>query len=344
MAKQTSYPPVYTEEAEQASANLRLALPLINQHKAAVNPVNYAVWYEYVSGDNLALANAIDELIGNKQEITADIAQVLYEKYVLMEMPDRLEHANNDLKLVVDNTLTNINEVESTTNQCLSGFNDSQMALEDCNDVNDLKNLVGTILADTQRMSQTSNELKENLEQSSQEIAQLKEELNAVKESAKIDTLTGLFNRGAFNHELHNQCKNSSTDTALLLFDLDNFKNINDTFGHLLGDKVLQFFAALLQKYTSSTHIAARYGGGEMVMILTNTSEQEAFDLADTIRLNFANSRLKKRGSDESIGQVTVSIGISMKKQADTPEYIIERADIALYRSKENGRNQITIA
>jgi len=340
---QPSFPPIYNEELEQASANLRLVLPLLNQHKSPVNPVNYAVWYEYVSGNNLALANAIDEITRKNKTITSDISQALYEKYVLMDMPDKLEDTNKGLKLVVDNTLTNINEVESTTNQCLSGFSDSQMALEECNDLSDLKSLLGGILADTHKMSETSSVLKENLENSAQEIARLKSELNAVKESARTDALTGLLNRGAFDHDLHKACEKTTTNTALLLFDLDNFKDINDTFGHLLGDKVIQFFAASLEKQLNPKRIAARYGGEEMAMLLEGVSEQDAIDLADIIRINFANSRLKKRGSNETIGQVTVSVGISMKKESDTPSDIINRADIALYRSKENGRNQVSV-
>jgi diguanylate cyclase len=341
VARQSSYPPVYTEETEQASENLRLALPLINKHKTAANPVNYAVWYEYVSGENIELANAIDKILADNKPITTEITQTLFEQFVLMGMPERLEHTNQGLKLVVDNTLTDINEVESTTNQCISGFSDSQMALEDCNDVSDLKSLLGNIIADTHKMSMTSTALKDSLEQSAQEIAKLKEELNAVKKSARMDALTGLLNRGSFNTEIEKVCEQDETDTALLLFDIDHFKNINDTFGHLLGDKVIQYFGKLLQKHTPENSHTARYGGEEMAMILLNVSEQEAFALAEKVRLNFANSRLKKRGSEETIGQITTSVGISMKKPVDTPADIIERADNALYSAKQNGRNRV---
>ena len=122
MAKQPSFPPIYNEKTDQASENLRLALPLISQHKTPATPDNYAIWYEYVSGENLALSNAIDTLLCDNKAITPLVSQHLYSKYVLMDMPKRLETTNHGLKLVVDNTLTNINNVESTTNQCLSGF------------------------------------------------------------------------------------------------------------------------------------------------------------------------------------------------------------------------------
>jgi len=344
VAKHSSFPPAYDDKSEKASANLRQALPLINKHKAAATPVNYAVWYEYVSGENSALSNAIDSLLSKQQPINAEISQALYEKYVLMEMPKRLEATNTGLKLVVDNTLSNITEVESTTNQCLTGFSDSQMALEECEDVDDLKNLLGGILADTYKMSQSSSSLKDNLNDSAQEIARLKKELETVKESARTDALTGLLNRGSFNDELLNACQNNSSETALVLFDIDHFKSINDNFGHLLGDKVIQYFAGLMMKNTPENSLAARYGGEEMAMILIEQSEQEAFELAEKIRINFANSRLKKRGSDDTIGQVTVSAGISMVKPGDSPQDIIERADAALYKAKESGRNKVIVS
>ncbi len=344
MAKIPSYPPVYTDDIEQASANLRLALAHIKQQQVAVNPVNYAVWYEYVSGENQALRDAIDTLLQQQHTLTADQIQHMYEKYVLMNIPERLEQANGELKVVVDNTLDNIHTVESTANACISGFSDSQMALENCEDLNDVKDIVSHILSDTQKISDTSYELKEHLAHSAQEIAQLKAELDAVKEVARTDALTGLLNRGAFNQALFEACQHNRTDTALLLFDIDHFKQINDTFGHVLGDKVIQFFAALLQKHTLEKGIAARYGGEEMALILPDTTAQAALDLAEVIRSRFASSRLKKRGSNESIGQVTISAGIAMKQFTDTPTDWIERADQALYQSKSEGRNRITLA
>ena len=90
MAKQPSFPPVYTDAFQQASEHLRQTLPLINQYQTPVNPVNYAVWYEYVSGNNQALINAIDTRLAKGEDITADLTQYLYEKYVLMGMPERL--------------------------------------------------------------------------------------------------------------------------------------------------------------------------------------------------------------------------------------------------------------
>ena len=111
MSANKSFPPVYTDPAQQASENLRQVIPLVNKHKTPINPVNYAVWYEYVSGDNQKLNNEINTLLNNNQLVSSKVTQSLYEKYVLQGMPERLEKANSGLSLVVDNTLENIHKV-----------------------------------------------------------------------------------------------------------------------------------------------------------------------------------------------------------------------------------------
>ncbi|MFW5451870.1 MAG: diguanylate cyclase [Methylophagaceae bacterium] len=339
----TSFPPVYDEPAQQASENLRQTLPLLQKHQVAANPVNYAVWYEYVSGTNQQLTNDIDDRLSKNQIISTEDTQYLYEKYVLMGMPDRIESSNNDLQKVVNHALGNLNKVEQETSQCLSGLSDTQSALEECDNINEVKVLVGDILASSQVLKNSSDQFKQELKQSSQDIQQLKKELETVKEMARTDGLTGLLNRGAFNMELDALCQQKNSNIALLMFDLDHFKNLNDTYGHVLGDKVLQFFSSLLKKNAGTQHLAARYGGEEMAIIMIDASEQEATALANTVRLALAESRLKRKGNDESIGQVTVSVGVSMLKQDDSPTSVIDRTDKALYQSKESGRNQVTI-
>lgn len=340
MSKTLSFPPVYRHEFQQASENLRQSLLLANRYQTPITPVNYAVWYEYVSGDNQALINNIDTRLKKNEPITQEVTQYLYEKYVLMGMPERLNSTNDGLKLVVDNTLENISRVEATASQCNEGLTQSQVQLESCNDINELKTLLNEIMANTQQMTSSSGELKTELTRSTQEIIKLRQELETVKHMARTDSLTGLLNRGAFDNELQKLCSKGHT-FSLVLFDIDNFKRLNDNFGHLLGDKVLQFFASLLKSHCNDMHIAARFGGEELAMLFVHSSLEETFMMTENIREKFAESRLKRKGSDESIGQVTVSAGISSYHNNDTPISLIERADQALYRSKTDGRNQV---
>jgi diguanylate cyclase len=343
MSSHKSFPPIYTDPAEQASEHLRRVIPLINKYKTPVNPVNYAVWYEYVSGENTELQNEIDTRLSNNQPITEQITQTLYQKYVLLDMPERLEKANNGIKLVVDNTLDNISKAGSTASHCAADLTDTQGLLDNCTDIDTLKTVVSTILSNTRTLTETSYELKAELERSSGEISKLKTELAAVKKISRTDGLTGLLNRSTFDQELQNVCHMHNTNIALVLFDLDHFKQLNDRLGHLVGDRVLQYFSSLLLEHAGSRHIAARFGGEEMVMILFDVSHQQTIEIANTIRAELANSNLKHRKDGALIGQVTVSIGISFFQAGDTPSSFIDRADRALYLAKGNGRNQIKI-
>ena len=149
MSKTLSFPPVYQHAFQQASENLRQSLLLANRYQTPITPVNYAVWYEYVSGDNQDLVNSIDTRLKKNDPITPEVTQYLYEKYVLMGMPERLSNTNNGLKLVVDNTLENISKVEAAASECNEGLTQSQVKLESCNDIDELKTLVSQILTPT---------------------------------------------------------------------------------------------------------------------------------------------------------------------------------------------------
>jgi diguanylate cyclase len=262
---------------------------------------------------------------------------------VLQGMPERLEKANNGLNLVVDNTLKNIDKIECTTSECIADLAGTQNTLNNYSDVDELKATVQDILVNTQTLIKNSHTLKYDLAQSSQEIQQLKRELAAVKQIAQTDALTGLLNRGALDKELIKLCQQEPRNVAILLFDLDHFKQVNDTFGHVIGDKVLQFFSSILKESTSDNHIAARFGGEEMVTILFDVSQNQAIDFANTIRTKLSAKSLKQTKDGRDIGKISVSAGISFFQIGDTPISLIERADQALYKSKENGRNQVQL-
>jgi len=344
MAAQKSFPPIYTEhDAQKASENLRQIIPLINKHKTPVNPVNYAVWYEYVSGDNRQLNTALDERLNSRLPITTELTQALYEKYVLLDMPDRLDSTNAGIAKVVSQTLSQVTKAQNVASECASDLSGTQEELNGYSDINELKNIVSNILSNTQTLTSTSEDLKSELEKSSREIELLKSELETVKEISRTDGLTGLLNRRTFDQELEKICKQQQYNVGLILFDLDHFKNINDTLGHLVGDKVLQYFSQMLNNYAGDKHIAARYGGEEMVMIVFDKSNTEIIDFTNKIRVQLAESKLKHKKDDSLIGPITVSAGISFFQAGDTSNSFLDRADQGLYSSKDAGRNRVTV-
>lgn len=165
-----------------------------------------------------------------------------------MGMPERLEATNNGLRLVVDNTMNQINKVELAADDFSEDLAVQQTKLEQSEDISVIKGVLSEILENTRRLGQSGSDLKQELAETTQEILKLRSELEAVKQEAITDGLTGLLNRRYLNKELAELCHQGKNVFTLALFDLDNFKQLNDRFGHLLGDRVLQFFASLLKK------------------------------------------------------------------------------------------------
>ncbi len=174
----------------------------------------------------------------------------------------------------------------------------------------------------------------------------LKRSNELLLELSNTDHLTGLFNRRFLMESLDKEvqrARRKDGQVALLLLDIDHFKRVNDTHGHLQGDVVLQKVAIHIQKELRSYDVAARYGGEEFVAVLPDTSLKEAYNVADRIRLSVQGMRFAGSLSDE---RVTVSLGIGIFPSPcfDDIDGLLRAADEALYQAKEGGRNRVVIS
>ena len=159
---------------------------------------------------------------------------------------------------------------------------------------------------------------------------------------ANFDSLTGLHNRRAILRRLDEEIKRASRykeELCLLMLDIDHFKNVNDQYGHLSGDEVLQEVATLVQQNIRDTDTTGRYGGEEFITILPETNLSSALNVAERTRKLIATSEMKD--SERNVFNITVSQGLSSYKPGDDGYSLISRADDALYRAKENGRNRV---
>jgi len=162
--------------------------------------------------------------------------------------------------------------------------------------------------------------------------------------SAITDGLTGLFNRRHFNQTLRHEmsrARRHRSQVSLVLFDIDDFKKLNDTKGHPEGDKVLVRTASLIKEGVREIDVAARYGGEEFAVILPETSRTGAFVVADRVRQRVESHFRRTRG----VSNVTVSGGVAtFPDDANTLLHLVKKADLGLYRSKAAGKNRITLA
>jgi len=168
-----------------------------------------------------------------------------------------------------------------------------------------------------------------------------------LEQMSSTDSLTGLYNRRYFNEvyqkEWSSACR-SQVSLATLMLDIDNFKKYNDTYGHLQGDKCLQAVAKAVWKAVKRPRdMVARYGGEEFVIVLTETDASGAFHIAEQAQINVSELKIEHSASSSRI--VTVSIGVAamIPDYKNHPEELLNMADEALYRSKSNGRNSISL-
>ncbi|KPK85595.1 MAG: hypothetical protein AMJ81_03295 [Phycisphaerae bacterium SM23_33] len=196
------------------------------------------------------------------------------------------------------------------------------------------------------RLKQENAQLQEKLKASLEEIqvkkAQLEESLLKLRRMAATDHLTGLANRRAFAEVLarcHNEATRYDFDLSCAMLDLDHYKALNDTLGHLIGDRILQAAAKVIRANLRGSDTAARYGGDEFVLLLPHTSVEMALNVAERIRQELA---LSTPAITRTAG-VTLSIGISSLK-SDHPasaDALVSMADRALYVAKDRGKNCI---
>lgn len=157
------------------------------------------------------------------------------------------------------------------------------------------------------------------------------------------DSLTGLKNRAAFEDNIMKRLKKNEENLILMMIDLDNFKVINDTLGHAEGDRILKSVAKIIQNEVGMKNISSRIGGDEFVVIFSETEMNRVRKMAQRMLDNIATELLILPNGASQEMEVSMSIGIAKAKEGDKIDKLYDRADRALYKSKENGKNQFTI-
>lgn len=188
-----------------------------------------------------------------------------------------------------------------------------------------------------------ARESRENLERALKAGQDLMVERAISDKLLKIDALTGLYNHKTFHEYLDSlleQCESNNLQLQLALIDIDNFKQVNDTYGHWAGDLVLKSVADKVVGMIGLNDFAARYGGEEFAVIFTDKCYQDAYEIVEELRINIAQLEHKHTGNKS----ITVSVGICDYQLGDGKELLFRKADNALYAAKKRGKNTVVNA
>lgn len=333
------------DEHERTMAFAEVALGQIRSLKQTAIPRNYEIWYVYATGYSAPLNKIINETLARNGKLTeADLEQI-YDTYLShIKTTDRIDKVGARVIGEIDDVMTVLSEALGMTGAYDASLSGATEQLSSAKSREQIRTIVAALLRSTGEMRDTNKALEDRLTLSKNEISNLQQSLEAIRAESLTDPLTGLGNRKYFDRMIGMAVQSalaSGEPLSLLLFDIDHFKSFNDSYGHLTGDQVLRLVGLSLKQTIKGQDITARYGGEEFAVVLPNTALRQALTVADHIRRAVMAKELKKKSTGEMLGRVTISVGVSMLKQGDDTDALIERADACLYAAKRNGRNRV---
>ncbi|MGV8920207.1 MAG: GGDEF domain-containing protein [Pseudomonas sp.] len=339
--KRTTALALYPESMNEAASLLKQALPLMMRHNIPPNPVHYALWYTYSKGQEPELNRHLDRAVEDYEQFPSESATRLFREFII---PDELEEAREGQRQAIEL----VDGMELTVNNNLEGNLNFQASLGQYLEMLEapveerLPSLLAELQQSTQLMQAQQQVFLSQLHAAQDEINGLRDKLERAQRAATLDGLTQVFNRDTFTRLLEQTLGNAPGRVALVMLDIDNFKQFNDRYGHPLGDRVLQHVGQLLRNALPPHAIAARYGGEEFCVILKECSDIDSvYAFAEQLRLKFRSLRIKARSMDEVLDTITASFGVALAQTGDNVESLVTRADDALYQAKRNGRNQV---
>jgi len=320
------------------------ALELMKTYGSSADPRSYEVWYTYVSGHKPALNEAIKKVTAEHGSLSSSHIEKLYDEHLAAQRAARdTEKASAFMLGEIEQVMEMIDTALGSTaryGESLQAFSNDLTGPVDRNRVRDL---IATVVRATHQVTDTNQQLEARLKETRGEIETLRETLESVRVEAITDPVTGISNRKHFQDMLHKGAEISDArraPLALIVIDIDHFKRFNDLYGHLTGDQVLRLVSMTMREQVKSKATLARFGGEEFGIILPDTGLPAARAIAEAIRQSVLNRELVKRSTGESLGKITISVGVATFRHGEGGTSLLDRADQCMYVAKRTGRNR----
>lgn len=335
-----------SDAQDRAEATAAAAMASMGDYAITPTPQNYAIWYEYHTGHSPSLSRMIDILLSNARPFDDLVLAELHQKFFSSTLE---QAALRETSLRIRSTLAEVAGIVQGAGDDASRFGAAvrEGSAGFANGATSLPALIQRLMREAQEVAERSELVGDQLRNSVDTIQKLERTLDHARREATTDALTGLANRRAFDmalREAAGAAMNSGEALSLLILDIDRFKIVNDTWGHPVGDQVLRLVAATMRERVRGEDRAARYGGEEFAVILPGVPLDHAASRADGIRQAFVGRQIVLRDTGQSIPGITVSIGVASYVPGERLSAWVARADAALYRAKQGGRNRIATA
>jgi len=333
-----------TDDISKAIALLKQTLPEMNKRNIPTTPENYGIWYEYVSGKNTKLIDAIHLLDKQHASFSDNVLRELYISHIANAHQAAVNQLSASVKKIINDFLIKIvSEGEGLSNYA-NTLSEFSKKVEDVDDINSIKQLISHLLEETRKQETSTHTMQTSLETIAIEMKNLRAEVAKLNAEATTDTLTKINNRRAFDMEVENCVNNSKSQEkplCMLFVDMDNFKIFNTKFGHTIGDKVLRFVATLLKNNIKGSDFVARFSGEQFTILLPETEYSDALIVAENIRDRLSKQTLSDSAEKIELGTITASIGVATYTFEESAEDLTRKADRCMHEAKRVGRNKV---
>jgi diguanylate cyclase len=333
------------DEHERTLAFAETAINQIKALKLSAHPRNFEIWYTYATGHNPGLNQAINEFVAREARLTDQELEQIYDKHLSpVRFTERIDVVGGKIMDEIEQVMSMIDVAIGSASDYGASLAGAAKDIVPDADREQLRLIVETLVRSTQEVEVTNQSLQKRLVDSREEIRELQENLEVVRTESLTDPLTTLANRKYLEDTITHLIGEAETKGApltVILTDIDHFKKFNDTYGHLTGDQVLRLVAVTLKQNLKGRDVAARYGGEEFAVLLPRTVLADGVTVADHIRRAVMSKELIRRSTGETLGRVTISLGVAAWRKGDTMATLLERADSCLYAAKHAGRNRV---
>lgn len=274
--------------------------------------------WQFFTGNEVRRKQDNDEISNRLEKVGQELDDEVYALMAVLKQHLDFSNSHSEALAKVNKTLPSVTSAEQ------------------------IRAVVQRLISENARIQNEVDTLNARVQQSQQQIEKLRASLSESQRLGMLDAVTHLKNRHWLQANLPREVKSAveySESLCLVMADVDHFKNINDTFGHAVGDEILKRFAELLSKNIKGRDTAVRYGGEEFVLVLPHTELDGAHNLGEQIRAELAGKKWMHHKTGMPIGTVTASFGIAQLRADESPEVLLERADAKLYEAKAAGRN-----
>jgi len=329
----------YQDTVKQADALLQKAIGMLKQMNLAASPVNYAVAYEYVAGDNKDLITLLDEEVAQSRTIDDFFMNELY-KHCILQTDETSSKVLSTVDSLIEFTNKHTKKAQHNSAHFINLLDEGLLLLDE-DDAETSKLVVDKLLKATSYAKKTQSVLLKALKQAEDKVEELHQQVEELNSSHKIDALTGLFNRSVMNETVDLWLQNDTQEIAALAINLDHFSNFNESFGPTIGNVILSKVAQKVKSYVNESGLPIRMAGEEFLVLIPDADLTTAQQVAEKVRhgvekLQFINAKNKQK-----LPKITVSIGVSSYCDKIGIDGTIKKANSALQMAKVTGRNKV---